>query len=78
MNTPILVVDDDPLICKGLKFNLGQNGYDVVTAMTSAAALDRVRDKKFGMAILDIGLPGEDGLSLCRHLKEIYHLPVIF
>src|SRR5512140_73520 len=78
MNPHILAVDDDSLICKGLKFNLEKAGYDVTTAATSAAALDHVRRQKYQAVILDIGLPGEDGLSLCRHFKEIYNLPVIF
>jgi DNA-binding response OmpR family regulator len=78
MATQILVVDDDPLICKGLKFNLEQAGYEVTSAMTSDAALDHLLRRKYQAAILDIGLPGEDGLSFCRHIKEIYHLPVIF
>ncbi len=74
----ILVVDDDPLICKGLKFNLERTGYEVTTATTSSAALDHIHRMKFQAVILDVGLPGEDGLSLCRHLKELYNLPVIF
>jgi len=77
MYASILAVDDDPLICKGLKFNLEKSGYSVTTAMTSAAALDHIHRQKYQAVILDIGLPGEDGLSLCRHVKEIYDLPVI-
>jgi DNA-binding response OmpR family regulator len=74
----ILVVDDDVLICKGLKFNLEKAGYSVITATNGRAALDHVNRQNIQAVILDIGLPGEDGLSLCRHLKEIFHLPVIF
>jgi DNA-binding response OmpR family regulator len=74
----ILVVDDDALICKGLKFNLEKAGYSVITATNGRAALDHVNRQNIQAVILDIGLPGEDGLSLCRHFKEIFHLPVIF
>jgi DNA-binding response OmpR family regulator len=78
MAVSILVVDDDPLICKGLKFNLEQAGYSVVTTTNSRAAMDQIRRHNFQAVLLDIGLPGEDGLSLCRHIKEHYHFPVIF
>ncbi len=76
--TRILVVDDDPLICKGLRYNLKRAGYDVTTASNAAAALDHVRRCSFTAAILDIGLPGDDGLSLCRQLKASVDLPIIF
>lgn len=75
---PILVVDDDPLICKGLKFNLEKAGYLVTTATNSRAAVEHARQQSYKAAILDIGLPGEDGLSLCHYLKSHHQLPVIF
>jgi DNA-binding response OmpR family regulator len=74
----VLVVDDDPLICKGLKFNLSKEGYEVVTATNAAAAIEQAAWRKFDVVILDIGLPGQDGLSLCQHLKAHYNLPIIF
>jgi DNA-binding response OmpR family regulator len=74
----VLVVDDDPLICKGLKFNLEQAGYRVLTATNTRAALDHLQSQRFDAAILDIGLPGDDGLSLCQKVKARYGLPVIF
>jgi DNA-binding response OmpR family regulator len=74
----VLVVDDDPLICKGLKFNLEQAGYRVLTATNTRAALDHLQSQHFDAAILDIGLPGDDGLSLCQKVKARYGLPVIF
>ncbi len=78
MDLPILVVDDDPLICKGLKYNLEKAGHKVITATNSRAATEQARRHAFKAAILDIGLPGEDGLSLCHYLKSHYHLPIIF
>jgi DNA-binding response OmpR family regulator len=74
----ILVVDDDPLICKGLKFNLEKAGYSVTTATNSRVAVDQARRQQFKAAILDIGLPGEDGFSLCHYLKSNYPFPIIF
>lgn len=74
----ILVVDDDPLICKGLKFNLEQAGYKISTASTAQNALELSRRNAFDAAILDIGLPDENGLDLCKMLKARHELPVIF
>jgi DNA-binding response OmpR family regulator len=74
----ILVVDDDPLVCKGLKFNLEQAGYKVSTASMAHTALELAGRNTFDAAILDIGLPDENGLDLCRTLKARRDLPVIF
>jgi len=77
-NFHILVVDDDPLVCKGLKFNLEQAGYKVSTASTAHTALELAGRNAFDAAILDIGLPDENGLDLCKMLKARRDLPVIF
>jgi DNA-binding response OmpR family regulator len=72
------VVDDDPLICKGLRYNLERAGYDVTTAGNAVAALDHIQRRSYTAAILDIGLPDDDGLSLCRQLKAMVNVPVVF
>jgi DNA-binding response OmpR family regulator len=77
-NYQILVVDDDPLVCKGLKFNLEHAGYKVSTASTAHTALELARRNAFDAAILDIGLPDDNGLDLCKALKAQRDLPVIF
>jgi DNA-binding response OmpR family regulator len=77
-NFQVLVVDDDPLVCKGLKFNLEQAGYKVSTASTAHAALELSSRNAFDAAILDIGLPDDNGLDLCKTLKAQHDLPVIF
>jgi DNA-binding response OmpR family regulator len=74
----VLVVDDDPLVCKGLKFNLEQAGYKVATASTAHTALELSGRNVFDAAILDIGLPDNNGLDLCKTLKAKRDLPVIF
>lgn len=74
----VLVVDDDPLVCKGLKFNLEQAGYKVSTASTAHHALELSARTAFDAAILDIGLPDDNGLDLCKKLKTHRDLPVIF
>jgi len=77
-NFHVLVVDDDPLVCKGLKFNLEQAGYRVSTASTAHSALELAGRNPFDAAILDIGLPDDNGLDLCKKLKARRDLPVIF
>jgi len=74
----VLVVDDDPLVCKGLKFNLELAGYKVSTASTAYTALELSGRNSFDAAILDIGLPDDNGLDLCKKLKTQRDLPVIF
>jgi len=74
----ILVVDDDPLVCKGLKFNLEQAGYKVATSSTAHTALELSERNEFDAAILDIGLPDDNGLDLCKKLKTRRDMPVIF
>ena len=74
----VLVVDDDPLVCKGLKFNLEQAGYKVSTASTAHNALELSQRNPFDVAILNIGLPDDNGLDLCKKLKKQRDLPVIF
>ena len=78
MTYQVLVVDDDPLIRKGLKFNLEKEGYSVLLATNASAALEQASLQRIDVAIIDIGLPGEDGLSLCKRLKADYNLPIIF
>jgi len=77
-NFHVLVVDDDPLVCKGLKFNLEQVGYKVSTASTAHTALELSGRNQFDAAILDIGLPDDNGLDLCKKLKSQRDLPIIF
>jgi len=77
-NFHLLVVDDDVLVCKGLKFNLEQVGYKVSTASTSRAAMELSERNTFDAAILDIGLPDDNGLDLCKKLKARQNIPVIF
>lgn len=77
-NYHILVVDDDTLVCKGLKFGLEQMGYQVSTASSSYNAQELARRSRFDAAILDIGLPDDNGHDLCRALRQRQNLPVIF
>ncbi len=74
----ILVVDDDALLRRSLAFNLEQAGYRVSTAGTAEDALARVEIDPPDLVVLDIGLPGMDGLDALRHLRRRRDVPVIF
>ncbi len=73
----VLVVDDDPQICDMLRDYLDGHGYDVRTAGDGASVRTLVAERAPHVVLLDIGLPGEDGLSLARHLRENYDLGII-
>ena len=74
----ILIVDDDALMRRSLAFNLEQAGYHTSTAESAETALSKVQLEKPDLVLLDIGLPGMDGLDTLRELKQHYDLPVIF
>lgn len=74
----ILLVDDDVLLRRSLAFNLEQAGYSATTAASAEDALAIARRDPPDLVLLDIGLPGMDGLDALRHLKDTLNLPVIF
>ena len=78
MSKHILVVDDDALMRRSLAFNLEQSGYRVSTAGTAEDALALARRDVPDIVLLDIGLPGMDGLDALRQFKDQLALPVIF
>jgi len=74
----ILLVDDDALMRRSLAFHLEQAGYHVHTAASAEDALDMISRNKPDLVILDISLPGMDGLDALREIKSRHELPVIF
>jgi len=74
----ILIVDDDALMRRSLAFNLEQAGYHTSTAESAETALSKVQLEKPDLVLLDIGLPGMDGLDAMRQLKQQFDMPVIF
>jgi DNA-binding response OmpR family regulator len=74
----ILLVDDDALMRRSLAFHLEQAGYQVRTAASAEDAIESVRYAPPDLVILDIGLPGKDGLEALREIKAQHNLPVIF
>ncbi len=77
MNKRILIVDDDPELRELLRGYLGGNGYDVDAAEDGAAMRSRIAAAAPDLVILDLMLPGEDGLALCRELRAESSLPIL-
>jgi len=73
----ILVVDDDPAIRELLEDYLGDQGYKVVALATADAFRKALAEHEPDVVLLDVGLPGEDGLSLARHVREHFDVGII-
>ena len=73
----ILVVDDDPRICRALANYLGREGYGVRTALDGEEMRRHIADKPPDLVILDLILPREDGLTLARELRAHSDVPII-
>lgn len=74
----ILVVDDEPSIVTLLKFNLEQAGYNVLTAEDGRTGLDTAMNEKPDLMVLDLMLPGMDGMDICKTLRqEKVNLPIL-
>jgi two-component system OmpR family response regulator len=77
-NTPhILITDDDRQIRTGLARFLTQNGYRVSAAEDGVAMFAAIEKSRFDLVVLDIMMPGEDGLSLCRRFRGTSKIPVV-
>ena len=73
----ILLVDDEPLILKGLKYTLEQEGYETDSAMDGEEALDKFFASSCDLILLDVMLPKLDGLSVCQRIREHSNVPII-
>lgn len=73
----ILLIDDDKLMRRSLAFNLQQAGYSAGTAGDAESGLEQVKQRKPDLVILDIGLPGMDGLDALKVLRDQMGIPVI-
>ena len=78
MSKYVLVVDDDTLLRRSLSLSLEQAGYRTNTAATAEDALALVRQETPDLILLDIGLPGMDGLEALKKLQQERNIPVIF
>ena len=73
----ILVVDDEQLLVKGIKFNLENEGYQVSTAYDGATAVDLAKKEDFDLIILDLMMPVLSGAEACMQIREFSDVPVI-
>ncbi|ECH3705017.1 response regulator transcription factor [Listeria monocytogenes] len=73
----ILVVDDEKPIADIVKFNLNKEGFDVYCAYDGDEALELVEEVQPDLILLDIMLPGRDGIEVCREVRKKYDMPII-
>lgn len=77
MNEKVLVVDDEKLIVKGIKFSLEQEGYQVDCSYDGEEGLKKATENQYDMILLDLMLPKIDGMDVCRQIREFSDVPVI-
>lgn len=73
----VLVVDDEKLLVKMIKYNLEQEGYAVITAFDGEEAVRLAHDDSIDIILLDLMLPKLDGLSVCRSVRAFSNVPII-
>jgi DNA-binding response OmpR family regulator len=73
----ILLIEDDPLVRRGLQLALGRHGHDVRTAETGEDGLHQLRTNLPDLVVLDLMLPGIDGVEVCRRIRSAGGTPVI-
>lgn len=67
----ILIVDDEPLVCKGLERELTRANYYVDTVLGGAEAVSAVQRKQYDVVLIDKNMPGMDGIETCRQIKNV-------
>lgn len=78
MNERIVVVEDDTIICEELMQFLENNGYSAVTVDFTEEIIEQIFNKKPDLILLDVNLPNQDGFALCRRLRHMSSVPIIF
>ena len=77
MSRHVLVVDDEKLIVKGIRFSLEQDGMEVDCAYDGEEALKLARENHYDMILLDVMLPKHDGFEVCQQIREFSDVPII-
>ena len=77
MAQKVLVVDDEKLIVKGIRFSLEQDGMEVDCAYDGEEALEMVRAKEYDIILLDVMLPKLTGFEVCQQIREFSNVPVV-
>ena len=73
----ILVVDDEALLVKGIRFNLQNEGYEVITGSNGLEAVKLVQEQHPDLVVLDVMMPEMDGLTACSKIREFSDVPII-
>ena len=73
----ILVVDDEALLVKGIRFNLQNDGYEVITGSDGLQAVELARTQNPDLIVLDVMMPQMDGLTACTKIREFSDVPII-
>ena len=77
MSKKVLVVDDEKLIVKGIRFSLEQDGMEVDAAYDGEEALELVRNNQYAIVLLDIMLPKMSGFEVCQQIREFSSVPIV-
>lgn len=77
MSKRVLVVDDEKLIVKGIRFSLEQDGMKVDCAYDGEEALEMAKETEYDIILLDLMLPKLDGLSVCQQIREFSNVPIV-
>ena len=77
MSKKVLVVDDEKLIVKGIRFSLEQEGMEVDCAYDGEEAYNMAKEKEYDMILLDVMLPKMDGFQVCQAIREFSDMPII-
>ena len=73
----ILVVDDEALLVKGIRFNLQNEGYEVITGSDGLEAVKQVQEQHPDLVVLDVMMPNMDGMTACAKIREFSDVPII-
>ena len=73
----ILVVDDEALLVKGIRFNLQNEGYEVITGSDGLEAVNLVQEQHPDLVVLDVMMPNMDGMTACAKIREFSDIPII-
>lgn len=77
MSKKVLVVDDEKLIVKGIRFSLEQDGMEVDCAYDGEEALNLAKQNNYDMVLLDVMLPKYDGFEVCQQIREFSNMPIV-
>ncbi len=78
MKPKILIVEDEPAIADAIQYALETDGFETVCLFTGAPVAETLAESTFDLMVLDIGLPDISGIELCRQIRQVHDIPIIF